>query len=133
MQSIKIKIKKIKNKNLFVYEKLKFKVKRFYFHNNLKKGYVFGLHCHKKLKQIFICVSGSIKISLISNNKKKVHILNKGSKALYVGPYVWKEIETLTDNSVLCTLANRNYEKNDYLRNYDEFKKRDKISQLKKN
>ena len=129
----RIKIKKIKNRNLFVYQKLKFKIKRFYFHNNLKKGYIFGLQCHKKLKQIFICVSGSIKISLISNNKKKVYILNKGSKALYVGPYVWKEIKTLTDNSVLCTLANRNYEKNDYLRNYDEFKKKYKISQLKKN
>ena len=47
-------IEKIKYRNLFVYQKLKFKIKRFYFHNNLKKGYIFGLHAHKKLKQIYI-------------------------------------------------------------------------------
>jgi dTDP-4-dehydrorhamnose 3,5-epimerase-like enzyme len=121
-------IEKVKNRNLFVYQKLKFKIKRFYFHNNLKKGSAFGLHAHKKLKQIYICVSGSLKVSLINNNKKKIYILNKGSKALYIDHNVWREIETLTDNSVLCTLANQKYKKNDYIRNYNEYKKKNKIS-----
>ena len=121
-------IEKIKCRNLFVYQKLKFKIKRFYFHNNLKKGYIFGLHAHKKLKQIYICVSGSLKVSLISNNKKKIYILNKGSKALYIDHNVWREIETLTDNSVLCTLADQRYKKSDYIRNYNEYKKKIKIS-----
>ena len=121
-------IEKVKNRNLFVYQKFKFKIKRFYFHNNLKKGYVFGIHAHKKLKQIYICVSGSLKVSLINNNKKKIYILNKASKALYIDHNVWREIETLTDNSVLCTLADQKYKKNDYIRNYNEYKKKNKIS-----
>jgi dTDP-4-dehydrorhamnose 3,5-epimerase-like enzyme len=121
-------IKKIKNRNLFVYQKLKFIIKRFYFHNNLKKGHIFGLHAHKKLKQIYICVSGSLKVSLTTNNEKKIYILNKGSKALYISNNVWREIETLTDNTVLCTLADQKYKKNDYLRNHNEFKKKNKIS-----
>jgi dTDP-4-dehydrorhamnose 3,5-epimerase-like enzyme len=121
-------LQKIKNRDLFIYQNLKFKIKRFYFHNNLKKGYLFGLHSHKKLKQIYICVSGSLKVSLISNNKKKIYILNKGSKALYIGQDIWREIETLTDKSVLCTLADQKYKKSDYLRNYNEFKKKNKIS-----
>jgi len=121
-------LQKIKNRDLFIYQNLKFKIKRFYFHNNLKKGYLFGLHSHKKLKQIYICVSGSLKVSLISNNKKKIYILNKGSKALYIGQDIWREIESLTDKSVLCTLADQKYKKSDYLRNYNEFKKKNKIS-----
>jgi dTDP-4-dehydrorhamnose 3,5-epimerase-like enzyme len=121
-------LQKIKGRDLFIYQNLKFKIKRFYFHNNLKKGYLFGLHSHKKLKQIYICVSGSLKVSLISNNKKKIYILNKGSKALYIGQDIWREIESLTDKSVLCTLADQKYKKSDYLRNYNEFKKKNKIS-----
>jgi hypothetical protein len=121
-------IKKIRNRNLFIYENLKFKIKRFYFHNNLKKGYIFGLHSHKKLKQIYICVFGSLKVTLITKNKKIIYILNKGSKALYIGHNVWRRIETLTDNTVLCTLADQKYKKNDYLRNYGKFNKKNKIS-----
>ena len=32
-------IEKIKKRNLFVYDNIKFSIKRFYFHNKLKKGY----------------------------------------------------------------------------------------------
>ena len=120
-------IKKIKNRNLFVYDKLKFIIKRFYFHNELKKGYKFGFHSHKKLRQIYICVYGAVKITVFFNNKKKIFLLNKETKGLFIQKNVWREIETISNNSVLCTLADQKYKKNDYIRNFDEFKKKNKV------
>lgn len=116
-------IEKIKKRNLFIYENIKFSIKRFYFHNKLKKGYMFGFHAHKKLKQIYICPQGSIKVTVFFNNKKKSFLLNKETKALFINNMVWREIKTLANNSILCTLANKKYNKSDYIRNFNEFKK----------
>jgi quercetin dioxygenase-like cupin family protein len=108
-------LKKIYKKNLYIYQKNVFNIKRFYFHNNLKKGYTFGVHAHKYSSQIFICIHGSFKFSLLLNNKKKIYILDNPLKALYIGSGIYKKIETISKNSILCSFSNKKFNKNDYI------------------
>lgn len=110
-----ISLKNIKKKKIFIYQKNVFNIQRLYFHRNLKKGYIFGAHAHINSRQIFICIRGSLKLSVLLNNKKKIYILNNPLKALYIQPGIWKQIETLSNNSILCTLSNKKFDKNDYL------------------
>ena len=70
----KFNIHKIHNNNAFisVYENFKFKVKRFYILYNLKKNQYRNGHSHKKLEQIYICVSGGVKVYVENKYQKNI-------------------------------------------------------------
>lgn len=123
----KFSIQKIKNVNvnIFIYEKLKFKINRFYFLTNLKKNTTRAGHSHKKLKQVYIATNGALEIYTEYKGVKKKYILNNPKIALYLDTGVWREIKVLENNSILCVLASNKYQEKDYIRNYNEFKKKD--------
>lgn len=81
-----------------------------------------GGHYHHKLEQVIICISGKLKISLenIKGIKKK-YVLDKANKALYVPPGYWRDI-IFHENAILLCIASENYDENDYVRCYREFK-----------
>ena len=121
----KFNIQKIHNKGAFisVYEDLKFKVKRLYILYDLKKNHYRNGHSHKKLEQIYICVSGTIKVNVENKNQKKFFILNKPNQALFISKNTWREIHSLKKGSALCVLASHKFDEGDYIRDYSEFKK----------
>jgi mannose-6-phosphate isomerase-like protein (cupin superfamily) len=121
----KFNFQKIHNKGAFisVYEDLKFKVKRFYILYDLKKNHYRNGHSHKKLEQIYICVSGAIKVNVENKDQKKFFILNKPNQALFISKNTWREIHSLKKGSALCVLASHKFDEGDYIRDYNEFKK----------
>ena len=121
----KFNIHKIHNNNAFisVYENFKFKVKRFYILYNLKKNQYRNGHSQKKLEQIYICVSGGVKVYVENKYQKKYFVLNKPNQALFVSKKTWREIQSLEKGTVLCVLASLKFDEGDYIRSYSEFKK----------
>jgi len=100
-----------------------FAVKRVYWTYYTPNGVIRGHHAHKKLQQIICAVSGSIKFQF--ENKAGIKfdfLLDNPSKVLYVPPGYWRTIE-LSHNAVLLCLASEEYTEEDYIRNYDDFKK----------
>jgi dTDP-4-dehydrorhamnose 3,5-epimerase-like enzyme len=110
-----LNLKHIPKKKLYVHENKTFGIKRIYFHKNLKRGYEFGKHAHRITSQIFICLCGSLKISIMLKNKKKTYLLNNSSKALYIEAGVFKKIKTMSNNTIMLTLANKRFFKEDYI------------------
>ena len=110
-----LNLKHIPNKKIYVHENKTFSIKRIYFHKNLIRGYKFGEHAHRKTSQIFICICGSLKISIMLKNKKKEYLLNNSSKALYVEAGVFKKIKAMSNNTIMLTLANTRFAKEDYI------------------
>jgi dTDP-4-dehydrorhamnose 3,5-epimerase-like enzyme len=101
---------------------LPFNPKRIYWIYDVSKETVRGGHYHHKLEQVIICISGQLNISLESiNGFKKTYILNEPNKALYVPPGYWRDI-IFHENAVLLCIASENYDENDYVRSYKEFK-----------
>ena len=124
-----INFKKIGNSNVGFLTALEenreipFNIKRIYYVYTVPKEVKRGFHAHKRLEQVLICMSGSVKIKVDDGNKKKIIELNSPNKGLYIGPGVWREMYDFNQSSVLLVLASEHYNESDYIRDYEEFLK----------
>ena len=98
-----------------------FNIRRVYYVYNVPKEIKRGFHAHKRLEQVLICMSGSVKIKVDDANKKRIFGLNDPSKGLYIGPGIWREMYDFSQKSVLLILASDYYEESDYIRDYKKF------------
>ena len=112
--------------NLSVFENgktLPFEVKRVYYLYDVPGGESRGAHAHKDLEQLIVAVSGSFCVTLDDGKNKKSFTLKRPYEALYVKPGIWRELDDFSSGSVCLVLARREYEKEDYIRDYNEFLK----------
>lgn len=98
-----------------------FDIKRVYYIYDTKKEVTRGLHAHKGLEQLLVCVNGSCKIKLNDGEKSEIFELNTPDKALYVGKNLWREMSNFSQGCVLLVLASEYYNPDEYIRDYDEF------------
>lgn len=98
-----------------------FEIKRVYYIYDVEDDVRRGFHSHKNLEQILICVHGNVKILLKTPTEEKVILLDDPSKGLYIGPNIWREMYDFNDGAVLMVLASDYYDKNDYIRDYNEY------------
>ena len=99
-----------------------FALKRLYYLYHTKVDKVRGVHAHKKLEQVIIAFSGKFKIILDDGNERKIFTLDQPNIGLYVAPVIWREVYPLEENGVCAVLASREYEEDDYIHDYDDFK-----------
>ena len=114
------------NGTLGVYESGKhvpFTIKRV-FTVSAKAHDVRGQHAHKKCMQLLVCVEGKIRVDCDDGLQLTQYMLTGMSPGLLIPPGVWAREEYLTDNSILMVLCDHEYEPDDYIRDYDEFKKK---------
>lgn len=102
---------------------LDFQIKRIYYISKVPEGTRRGFHAHKKLKQVLFCPYGSIQLTLENNNKREEIELSDPSIGVYIEGVIWREMLWLKKDSVLCVAASEIYDENDYIRDYNEFKK----------
>lgn len=100
-----------------------FSIRRIYYISKVPEGIRRGFHAHKKLKQILFCPYGSIQLTLERNDIREEIELSDPSIGVYIDGIVWREMLWLKKDSVLCVAASEIYDENDYIRDYDEFKK----------
>lgn len=100
-----------------------FEMKRVYYIFGTKQGVRRGLHAHKQLQQILICVNGSCKVLLDDGIRKKEVLLDNPKKGLFIGNLLWREMYDFSEDCVLMVLANELYDEADYIREYDQFQK----------
>ena len=89
-----------------------------------KKNFLRGDHAHKKCSQFFIPISGKIELFFTDSNKSKNVILDsKKKKGILLEPLTWCKVTFKTKNAVMMVFCDREYEFNDYIEVYSEFKK----------
>lgn len=98
-----------------------FEIKRVYYMYDTAEGVRRGLHAHRKLEQILICIHGSCKVLLDNGTEKKVVLLENQYEGLYVPNTMWREMYDFSADAVLMVLASDYYDESDYIRDYDEF------------
>lgn len=105
-----------------------FSIKRIYFITKAEIKLSRGFHAHHKTQQILFCIQGSIKLTLDNGKKREQLSLNKPNKGIFINKMVWHEMYNFKKNTILLVLASRVFDENDYIRNYEKFKKEtDKI------
>ena len=105
------------------YKDIPFEIKRVYYMYDTKEGVRRGFHAHKNLEQILVCVSGSCKVLLDNGSERKVISLETPYEGLYISNSMWREMYDFSEDAVLLVLASDYYKEEDYIRDYDEFKK----------
>jgi len=105
------------------YKDIPFEVKRVYYMYDTKTDVHRGFHAHKCLEQILVCICGSCKVLLDNGEEKKVISLEKPYEGLYIANDMWREMYDFSPDAVLLVLASDYYNEQDYIRDYDEFKR----------
>lgn len=100
-----------------------FDIQRVYYLYDVPGGAARGGHAHKDLQQFIVAASGSFTVVTDNGHEKKEYYLNRSYYGLYLPIMTWREIEDFSSGSVCLVLASRHYDEDDYIRDYQEFKK----------
>lgn len=98
-----------------------FEIKRCYYIYGTAEGITRGYHAHRKLKQLLICVNGSVEVYCEYGQTKESFLLDNPRKGLILDGLVWHTMTNFTSNAVLLVLADDYYDEADYVRSYDNF------------
>lgn len=105
------------------HEHIPFDVKRIYYLYDIPGGESRAAHGHKELEQLIIAASGSFDITIDDGVNKKTVQLNRPYMGLHVKPGIWRNISNFSSGAICLVLASMLYSDEDYLRDYDEFKR----------
>lgn len=100
-----------------------FGVKRIYYLYDIPGGEDRGGHAHKELRQLIVAASGSFDVLLDDGQNKKIVTLNRPDYGLMVVPGIWRELMEFSSGAICLVLASDLYSENDYIREYENFKK----------
>ncbi|MCP2027237.1 dTDP-4-dehydrorhamnose 3,5-epimerase-like enzyme [Flavobacterium sp. HSC-32F16] len=121
-----IEIPKIQDRrgNLAVIEgdTIPFVSKRVYYLFDIPSGSKRGGHAHKEQHELLIALSGSFDVVLKDGKTIKKETLNKPNVGLLIVNGIWRELKNFSSGAVCLVLASDEFEENDYIREYKEFK-----------
>ena len=100
-----------------------FEIKRIYYISKVPEGVRRGFHAHKNLQQVLFCPYGRIQLILDNNDVREEIELSDPSIGVVIDKPTWREMLWLQKDSVLCVGASDFYSADDYIRDYDEFKR----------
>lgn len=112
--------------NLSIIEEFKnipFKIARTYWIYDVPGGEVRGGHAYKENQEFIVALSGSFDVILDDGEEKKTYPLNRSYYGLYVPKGVWRQMDNFSTNSLALVLSSTEYSENDYIFDYDVFKK----------
>jgi dTDP-4-dehydrorhamnose 3,5-epimerase-like enzyme len=87
------------------------------------EGNIRGEHAHKKCSQLLVCVAGKILVTCDNGSEKSEYLLNGMQMALLIPPGIWAKQEYLTKDALLLVVCDRDYEPEDYIHDYGDYKK----------
>ena len=100
-----------------------FEIKRTYWIYDVPGGEIRGSHAFKKSHEFIIALSGSFDVVLNDGKKEVKHSLNRSYYGLYVPNMLWRRVENFSTNALALIVSSIPYDQNDYIRNFDEYKK----------
>jgi dTDP-4-dehydrorhamnose 3,5-epimerase-like enzyme len=98
-----------------------FAIQRVYYIFGTQAGVSRGLHAHRNLRQVMVCVNGSCQVVLDDGLDKVAVPLNDRCQGLLLDRMVWHEMYDFSSDCVLLVLASDFYDEADYIRDYSEF------------
>jgi dTDP-4-dehydrorhamnose 3,5-epimerase-like enzyme len=100
---------------------LPFPVRRVYWIHGTKPGVSRGFHAHRELRQLCVCVAGSVRIALFDGRREESVNLDSSAKGLLIGPGLWREMHDFSPDCVLMVFADAEYDEADYIRDRGQF------------
>jgi hypothetical protein len=102
-------------------ENFPFDIKRVFYTYDIPGGEARGAHAHKECHQFLVAASGAFEVLLDDGISKRTVLLNRPFYGLHIPPTIWASEQSFSSGSVCLVLASRPYEKEDYIRDYNDF------------
>jgi hypothetical protein len=98
-----------------------FTIKRVYYIHNNSANLTRGFHAHKKLKQLMVCITGSVEVELNNGTDVEVHRLDNHDKGLLIDFPAWRVLRDFSEDALVVVFASEVFIEDDYIKNYEEF------------
>lgn len=98
-----------------------FSIARAYWIYDVPGGEVRGGHSYKTLQEVIIALSGSFDVVLHDGKGERKYSLNRSYYGLYVPKLIWRHMENFSTNSFALVVADKAYDANEYIREFNEF------------
>ena len=100
-----------------------FEIKRVFWTYNIPGGETRGGHAFKTQEEIIVAISGSFDVVITHRAGHTECIqLKRGYEGLYLPPNTWRHLENFSTNSVSLHLSNIEFDANDYVYDFEEFR-----------
>lgn len=112
--------------NLSIIEQFKqipFEIKRIYWIYDVPGGKDRGGHAYKENEEFVVALSGSFDVVLNDGKNEQKFQLNRSYCGLYVPKGMWRTMTNFSTNSLALVLSATEYDENDYIMDFEEFKK----------
>ncbi len=101
-----------------------FEIKRVFYTYDVPGGESRARHANVVLEEFIVAASGSFDVVVDDGRETKKFQLNRAYYGLYLPSMIWRGIENFSSGAVCLVLASTPYNENDYIRGYEEFKKK---------
>lgn len=111
--------------NLSIIEQFKqipFEIKRTYWIYDVPGGKDRGGHAYKENEEFIVALSGSFDVVINDGKNEQKFQLNRSYFGLYVPKGMWRIMTNFSTNSLALVLSATEYDENDYIIDYKEFK-----------
>ena len=98
-----------------------FTIKRVYYIHNNSANLTRGFHAHKELKQLMVCITGSVEVEIHNGTDVDVHHLDRHDKGLLIDFPAWRVLRNFSQDALVMVFASEVFIEDDYIKNYEEF------------
>ncbi|MGI5096393.1 FdtA/QdtA family cupin domain-containing protein [Treponema socranskii] len=102
-----------------------FEIRRLFYIYGSDHDVVRGKHANRESEFVLINVSGTSKVMVTDGKDRQIVELSKPRQGVYLPRMVWKEMYDFSPDSVLLVLASTHYNKDEYIRDYNDFLRAD--------
>lgn len=102
---------------------LPFKIKRIYWIYDVPGGEIRGGHAFKETQELIIALSGSFDVLLNDGEQEYKYSLNRSYNGVLVPRMMWRTLQNFSTNSLAVIISSTDYDANNYIRDFNEFKK----------
>lgn len=100
-----------------------FTIQRVFYIYGSDNEVVRGQHANRESEFVLINVGGTSKVRIDNGHSEAIIELNKPMMGLYIPTMVWKDMYDFSEDSILLVLASTHYNGQEYIRDYEEYKK----------
>ncbi|MFN0085819.1 MAG: WxcM-like domain-containing protein [Blastocatellia bacterium] len=104
-------------------KELPFLPKRYFVVFDVSSREVRGEHAHRALEQFLVCLKGDCAVVVDDGENREELRLDSPAIGIHIAPMVWGIQYKFSSDALLLVLASEKYDPDDYIRDYDEFRR----------
>lgn len=105
-------------------DQIPFEIQRIFWTYDVPGGGIRGGHAYFDQQEIIIALSGSFDVVITNSDGSIEKIsLNRSYYGLYLPAKTWRHVENFSTNALALHISSKNFLKEDYIRDFEDFKK----------